>query len=45
VLIAKGLTETSKEGFYVSASRARKQVAVYATDKEALRDAIEQSDH
>ncbi|HWB12754.1 MAG TPA: MobF family relaxase [Pirellulales bacterium] len=35
---------SSKEQFYVSASRARKQVVVYTSDKEALRQAIEQSE-
>ena len=35
---------SSREQFYVSASRARKQVVVYTSDKEALRDAIEQSE-
>ena len=35
---------SSKEQFYVSASRARKQVVVYTSDKEALREAIEQSE-
>jgi len=35
---------SSREQFYVSASRARKQVVVYTSDKEALRDAIGQSE-
>jgi hypothetical protein len=35
---------SSKEQFYVSASRARKQVVVYTSDKEALKQAIEQSE-
>jgi ATP-dependent exoDNAse (exonuclease V) alpha subunit len=41
---AESFPASSKEQFYVSASRARKQVIVYTSDKEALRDAIEQSD-
>jgi len=35
---------SSREQFYVSASRARKQVVVYTSDKESLREAIEHSD-
>lgn len=35
---------SSKEQFYVSASRARKQVMIYTSDKEALKQAIEQSE-
>jgi hypothetical protein len=35
---------SSREQFYVSASRARKQVVVYTSDKEALQEAIEQSE-
>lgn len=35
---------SSREQFYVSASRARKQVVVYTSDKEALRDVIGQSE-
>ncbi|HUY88244.1 MAG TPA: MobF family relaxase [Pirellulales bacterium] len=35
---------SSKEQFYVSASRARKQVVVYTSDKEALKQAIEQTE-
>jgi hypothetical protein len=35
---------SSREQFYVSASRGRKKVLVYTDDKEALRDAINRSD-
>jgi ATP-dependent exoDNAse (exonuclease V) alpha subunit len=35
---------SSKEQFYVSASRAKKKVVVYTSDKESLKQAIEQSD-
>lgn len=35
---------SSKEQFYVSASRARKQVVVYTDNKEALKQAIGQSE-
>ena len=35
---------SSREQFYVSASRARKSVTVYTDDKEALRQAISRSD-
>jgi hypothetical protein len=35
---------TSREQFYVSASRGRQQVTVYTDDKSALRDAIQRSD-
>ncbi len=35
---------SSREQFYVSMSRATEQVTVYTDDKEALRDAIQQSD-
>ncbi|MGH7193552.1 MAG: ATP-dependent DNA helicase, partial [Candidatus Saccharimonadales bacterium] len=35
---------SSREQFYVSASRARKQVIVYTSDKEALEQAIGQSE-
>ncbi len=41
---AASFPASSKEQFYVSASRARKQVVIYTSDKEALREAIEQSD-
>ncbi|QJW98415.1 MobF family relaxase [Frigoriglobus tundricola] len=34
---------TSREQFYVSASRGRQQVTVYTDDKDVLRDAIQQS--
>ena len=36
---------TSREQFYVSATRAREQVQVYCTAKHALRRAIERSEH
>lgn len=35
------LPASSREQFYVSASRGRKQVVVYTDDKEALMDAVE----
>ncbi|HZZ82686.1 MAG TPA: MobF family relaxase [Gemmataceae bacterium] len=35
---------SSREQFYVSASRGRKQVVIYTDDKEELRDAINRSD-
>ncbi|HVX13088.1 MAG TPA: MobF family relaxase [Pirellulales bacterium] len=35
---------SSREQFYVSASRGKKQVVVYTDDKEELRDAINRSD-
>ena len=35
---------SSREQFYVSASRGRRQVTVYTDDKDALRDAIRRSD-
>lgn len=35
---------SSREQFYVSASRGRRQVVVYTDDKAALRDAIQRSD-
>jgi conjugative relaxase-like TrwC/TraI family protein len=35
---------SSREQFYVSASRGRHQVVVYTNDKESLRDAIQQTD-
>ncbi|MBC7853467.1 MAG: hypothetical protein IAF94_08530, partial [Pirellulaceae bacterium] len=35
---------SSREQFYVSASRARESVTVYTDDKEALREAISHSD-
>lgn len=35
---------SSQEQFYVSASRAKKQVMIYTSDKGALREAIEQSE-
>lgn len=35
---------SSREQFYVSASRARKQVVVYTNDKDALLDAVSESD-
>jgi hypothetical protein len=35
---------SSREQFYVSASRGRHQVVVYTDDKESLRDAIQQTD-
>ena len=35
---------SSREQFYVSASRARKGVLVYTNDKQSLREAISQSD-
>ncbi|MBN8626225.1 MAG: relaxase domain-containing protein [Planctomycetes bacterium] len=38
------LPASSREQFYVSASRARERVTVYTDDKAALRDAISQSD-
>jgi ATP-dependent exoDNAse (exonuclease V) alpha subunit len=41
---AESFPASSKEQFYVSASRARKQVIIYTSDKEALKEAIEQSD-
>jgi conjugative relaxase-like TrwC/TraI family protein len=47
VLVAQGnmsLPATSKESFYVAASRAKESVAVYCADKEALREAISESD-
>jgi len=34
---------TSREQFYVSASRARKNVTIYTDDKEALRESIQKS--
>ncbi len=47
VLIAQSsqsFPASSREQFYVSASRAKKSVMVYTDDKEALRDAIQRSD-
>ncbi|HVX12054.1 MAG TPA: MobF family relaxase [Pirellulales bacterium] len=41
---AESFPASSKEQFYVSASRAKKRVVVYTSDKEALREAIEQCD-
>jgi conjugative relaxase-like TrwC/TraI family protein len=35
---------SSREQFYVSASRARERVTIYTDDKEALREAISQTD-
>jgi ATP-dependent exoDNAse (exonuclease V) alpha subunit len=35
---------TSREQFYVSCSRGRESVTVYCDDKEALSEAVEQSD-
>ena len=35
---------SSREQFYVSVSRARKGVVVYTDDKEALREAVQQSE-
>jgi conjugative relaxase-like TrwC/TraI family protein len=35
---------SSREQFYVSASRAREQVTIYTDDKQALREAISQTD-
>lgn len=41
---AESFPASSKEQFYVSASRARKQVVIYTSDKESLKQAIAQSD-
>lgn len=41
---SQSLGATSREQFYVSASRGRQQVTVYTDDKLALREAIAQSD-
>jgi ATP-dependent exoDNAse (exonuclease V) alpha subunit len=35
---------SSREQFYVSVSRAKKKVTIYTDDKEALREAVSQSD-
>jgi ATP-dependent exoDNAse (exonuclease V) alpha subunit len=41
---ARSLPASSREQFYVSASRARHSVTIYTDDKEALREAISQID-
>ena len=41
---AASLGATSREQFYVSASRGRERVTVYTDDKAALRDAVTRSD-
>lgn len=41
---SRSFPASSREQFYVSASRGRERVTIYTDDKEALRDAIEQSD-
>lgn len=38
------LSASSREQFYVSVSRGRRQVSVYTHDKQALRDAVTRSD-
>ena len=46
VFIAQGASSfaaTSREQFYVSASRGRERVTIYTDDKEALKDAIKRS--
>ena len=47
VLVAQGsvsLPATSKESFYVACSRAKESVAVYCSNKEALLEAVSESD-
>ena len=41
---SQSFAASSREQFYVSASRAREQVVVYTDDKAALREAISQAD-
>jgi conjugative relaxase-like TrwC/TraI family protein len=41
---AESFPASSKEQFYVSVSRGREEVRIYTSDKNALREAIEQSD-
>ena len=41
---AESFAASSREQFYVSASRARERVTIYTDDKEALREAIGQTD-
>jgi conjugative relaxase-like TrwC/TraI family protein len=41
---SKSFPASSREQFYVSASRARERVTIYTDDKEALREAIGQTD-
>lgn len=47
VFVAQGRVSfpaSSREQFYVSASRAREQVSIYTEDKEELLDAVSRSD-
>jgi conjugative relaxase-like TrwC/TraI family protein len=47
VLIAQStlsLPATSKEGFYVAASRAKESIAIYCDNREALKEAVGQSE-
>jgi conjugative relaxase-like TrwC/TraI family protein len=47
VLVGQGsesFVASSREQFYVSASRARERVTIYTDDKEALLDAVKRSD-
>src|SRR5262249_50964802 len=41
---SESFAASSREQFYVSASRAREQVTVYTDDKEALLEAVSRSD-
>jgi ATP-dependent exoDNAse (exonuclease V) alpha subunit len=41
---SESFVASSREQFYVSASRAREQVTIYTDDKEALLDAVKRSD-
>ena len=41
---SESFVASSREQFYVSASRAREQVTIYTDDKEALLDAVSQSE-
>ena len=41
---SESFVASSREQFYVSASRARERVTIYTYDKEALLDAVKRSD-